>query len=206
MFSFDHFSTTLEKLGATQDVETFELLAALYSEASRFYHDQSHVSECLRQFQKLQAQAERPHEIEMAIWFHDAIYDTQASDNEEKSADLAVERLSIIHVATASIERIADMIIATKTHQPTSADCKLMVDVDLGILGAANEAFEQYDQDIRREYHWVPEEVYVPGRAKVLKSFLERDIIYHTPQLRNTFEESARTNLARKIQELEAGT
>ena len=204
MFEFAYFEKSMAHLGVEGDRETFELLFTYYSEPSRFYHDKSHVSECLSQFQKYRDQAEHPGEIEVAIWFHDAIYDTAASDNEEKSADLAEQHLKRVRASNASISRIVEMILATKTHQVSSRDSMLMVDVDLGILGAPPHVFEEYDQNIRKEYHWVPNDVYLPGRAQVLRSFHDRDKIYHIDQIRDLYEEQARRNLARKIDELDA--
>lgn len=173
MFESINLERSMYELGASYPVELFVTLDRHYSEESRFYHDKSHIAECLRQFEPYRSKAEFPAEIEIAIWFHDVIYDTRASDNEEQSAALAERVLVDASAEAASIRRIVDMILATKTHQVTSHDSKLMVDIDLGILGAAEHVFERYDQDIRREYHWVPEEAYLPGRAQVLTSFVE---------------------------------
>lgn len=202
MFKRQNLEISLELLGANPDPEIFHLLDTLYSEPTRFYHDKSHISECLTQFQKYRAKAENAAEIEIAIWFHDAIYDTKTGDNEEKSAELAEERLSLVKVKPEVIGRVVDMILATKTHQVTTSDSKLMVDVDLGILGTPHDIFETYDRNIRKEYSWVPEEIYLPNRAKILQQFLERETIYHTNDLRNLYDAKARENLARKVAQL----
>ena len=202
MFDLVTFTKSLRGIGAAEDVETFEMLDALYSQPSRFYHDKTHVTECLSQFQKYRVHAQRPFEIEIAIWFHDAIYDTTAADNEEKSAELAEQRLALLKPDVDVISRVVDMILATKTHEVSTSDSELMVDVDLGILGTPGDVFETYDQNIRKEYHWVPKEVYIPGRVKVLQSFLDREVIYHTTQIRHEYDRQARRNLSKKITEL----
>ena len=94
------------------------------------------------------------------------------------------------------------MILCTKTHVPSADDCRLMLDIDLGILGTPPDVFESYDQAIRREYHWVPEPDYRKGRATVLASFLNRDAIYRTSAFVEQHEKQARSNLERKINEL----
>lgn len=205
MFTQAKFASALQSLGVAEDRDLFETLAAMYDEPGRHYHDQSHVAECLTQFDRYRALAQKPGEIEVAIWFHDAIYDTRAPDNEEQSAALAQQHLARLNAAPDSITRVVDMILATKTHQAHTADSRLMLDIDLGILGTAPTVFEAYDINIRREYHWVAEDAYVAGRIQVLRSFLDRTIIYHTDTLRSRFESQARDNLARKISELSAG-
>lgn len=94
------------------------------------------------------------------------------------------------------------MIHATKSHDVESGDAALLVDIDLGILGAAPSVFENYDQAIRLEYGWVPETHYRLGRAQILRTFLDRDVIFKTPRIRDQLEEQARENLARKLHEL----
>ena len=143
-----------------------------------------------------------PSEIQVAIWFHDAVYDTHQSDNEEQSAEWARSYLEGAGVSLESTTRIVRMILATKTHKPHDADAEIMLDIDLGILGTSAEVFESYDKAIRREYHWVPEEQYCVGRAQVLSSFLDRPNIYHTQLFSQQYESQARENLSRKIEEL----
>lgn len=204
MFEYSELKRTLDELGGRDDRNTFELLCAVYGEPTRFYHDSTHVAECLAEFQKYRDLAVRPAEVEAAIWFHDAIYDTRASDNEEKSAELAERQLGATGVGSNSISRISEMIRATKTHEVSTVDSQLMIDVDLGILGASEKTFERYDRNIRKEYDWVPIAAYRTGRIRVLQTFLEREIIYHTVQIRELYEVRARENLARKIAQLDA--
>lgn len=204
MFEYNNFSNTIQQLGGCADHKMFDLLRDNYGDSARFYHDQSHVSECLNQFQRYREFASSPTEVEAAIWYHDAIYDTHANDNEELSAQLAEKHLGLANVPTQSVDRVVSMILATKTHEVSTEDSKLMLDIDLGILGASEEIFEQYDYNIRREYHWMPINAYRAARVSVLRSFLVREVIYYTPQIRDRFESHARDNLVRKIAEFEA--
>ena len=203
MITFETFSTCLAGLGGRADRAAFESLLASYTEAGRHYHDTSHIEECLRGLEAHRDLALHPQEIEAAIWFHDAVYDTRANDNEQRSADLAQHSLCRAGVDEERSGRVVDMILATKTHHASTSDCALMVDIDLAILGTRKDVFEQYDANIRCEYAWVPRETYRPARAKILRSFLERDTIYQTPRLRELYEEHARANLRSKLAELE---
>lgn len=202
MFEKQNLHQSLAILGVTEPGNLFIELSECYQSSSRHYHTDRHVSECLRHFSSYHHQAENPAEIEIAIWFHDAIYDTTKSDNEEQSADWAKRYLSQKAVDAQVIDRIVKMIIATKTHQSDSEDSALMVDIDLGILGASPAVFEEYDAAIRREFHWVPTVQYCMGRSQVLSSFLKRKAIYQTSTLFDLLEVQARENLSRKIKEL----
>lgn len=103
------------------------------------------------------------------------------------------------------VGRVAAMIRATKTHQSEDGDTRLLLDVDLAILGSGVVEFEEYDRAIRKEYAWVSEADYRSGRTKVLESFLRRPTIYRTPALRALHEKAARENLRRKVAELSGG-
>jgi predicted metal-dependent HD superfamily phosphohydrolase len=204
VFQRDQLIPALVGVGARLQHDVYDDLAEAYAEPSRHYHDQSHISECLQQLERFRHVAARPHEIAIAIWFHDAVYDTRRDDNEEESAAWAHRYLSAEGVDAGAVGRITDMIIGTKTHVVAGLDAALMVDIDLGILGAPSAAFERYDVAIRREYAWVPEEQYLAGRRAVLQGFADRDRIYTTPELHGHYEERARENLFRKLRELGA--
>ena len=204
MFDESNLSNCLNLLGARSTDGIFGRLQQAYGETGRYYHDGSHIEECLTHLGAHQKLAERPEEIEAAIWFHDAVYDTKASDNEERSADWASEYLTTAGVGSAIVSRVHAMIIATKTHVAETQDQKLLLDIDLGILGASPAAFERYDQAIREEYSWVPLEQYRSARVVVLKSFLDRSAIYQTQTFADRLERQARDNLSVKINELES--
>ena len=202
MFSEQTLSASLSAFGVTDSTAIFSALSEAYGAAGRHYHDQSHVVECLTQLRKTTQLANRVEEVEIAIWFHDAVYESTRGDNEERSADWAREYLSGEGVPEASIARIYDMVIATKTHVARTDDEALLLDIDLGILGSSEATFEHYDQAIRKEYHWVPAEQYSAGRVSILRSFLDRPRIYQTDHYFDSLEQTARSNLARKIEQL----
>ena len=205
MFHQANFTRSLAQIGAQPSFSIFDELKAVYTEPGRYYHTDKHVGECLTHLQPLRHQATHPAEIEVALWFHDAVYDPRRVDNEERSAEWAVKFLEAFKVRQAVIDRIARLIMVTQTHNPDDADTALMTDIDLSILGAQPQLFEQYDTDIRREYAWVPEQQFRQGRVQVLKSFLKRDNIYTTASFADEYEEQARINLRRKIEQLASG-
>jgi predicted metal-dependent HD superfamily phosphohydrolase len=190
-----------DRLGRCADVSVvFAKLLEAYSQPHRAYHNAGHIADCLRQFDLARAQAERPDEVEAALWFHDAVYDPRAADNEERSAAWAARALQDAGASPDAGRHVAALILATKhDREPDSHDCGLLVDVDLSILGREPEVFGAYDLAIREEYSWVPEEQYRAGRAAILEGFLRRRSIYHTDFFRVRLEAQARRNLGRLV-------
>jgi predicted metal-dependent HD superfamily phosphohydrolase len=182
-----------------------ERLSALYQAADRHYHGMAHIEALLALAAEYRPVLTDPEAVEAAVWFHDAIYDSRAKDNETRSAALARESLAD-RTDADRIERIAAMIEATATHQApdlggpgTNRDAALFLDMDLSILGATPPTFDAYERAVRREYAWVDETAWRSGRAAVLKGFLERPHIFHTRQFRERFEDRARENMARSL-------
>lgn len=182
----------------------FLRLLERYREPQRRYHDLSHVAACLGWLDWFRSSAARPDEVELGLWFHDAVYDPRRVDNEQRSAELARVELSALGVRPESIEAVAQLVEATRAHDASGGDAALLVDIDLAILGARRHEFEQFELSIREEYGHVPEAAFRAGRAHVLSRFLARPVLYRTPMLREELEERARENLERRLRELSA--
>lgn len=175
-----------------------------YSEKGRAYHNLSHIKALLDISTTCKADIENYYAMFFAIWFHDAIYNTQATDNEEQSAELAVQELTRLGIAENTILQVEKMILATKLHRAEDLpyDGKLFLDFDLSILGREAAVYKEYSQAIRIEYAWVPGDLYRQGRRKVLNSFLQRERIYYADQLAEIFEARARQNMELELMDL----
>jgi predicted metal-dependent HD superfamily phosphohydrolase len=179
---------------------TFEEVARAYSGPGRFYHTLDHVMDVLGTVESLTAHARNPNAVKLAAWLHDVIYDSRASDNEERSARYA-ERLCE-ELAVPEGPLVAALIRKTKTHVAgDDADARVLLDADLAVLGAGEPAYRDYAGKVRQEYAWVPEPQYRQGRRRVLEGFLARPRIYH---FLGELEEPARRNLADEISRLAA--
>lgn len=181
--------------------DALERLRVAYDEPHRAYHTAAHIGACLRLLDDplVRPLATRIEEVEAALWFHDAVYDTHASDNEEQSALLADEILRSAGVAADVVARIATYIRATESHAAGSPDAEVVVDVDLSILGEDPAVFARFEDEIRREYAWVDDASYARGRAAVLRRFQERPFIYATSLFRARLEARARANIAASL-------
>jgi predicted metal-dependent HD superfamily phosphohydrolase len=180
----------------------FDRLMTAYGQVGRAYHNARHLNECLAGFDAARHLVKDAPAVEFALWFHDAVYDSRATDNEERSADLALECLREAGSRDDTRgAKIHDLVMLTKTHQAEpDTDGAVMVDVDLVILGQLWPRFEEYDRAIRREYDWVPAEFYAQKRSDVLRKFLQRNFIYRTRLFREKYEAQARSNLMRKLE------
>ena len=190
--------------GAAGDPEPpWTLLSARYSEPHRAYHTLRHVAHCLDEFDAVRGLAREPVAIEMALWYHDAVYDPRAKDNEERSAVLATEVASRMGLSAARTLRVADLIrVSTHTGLAPDPDAQLFADIDLAILGRPSGDFDEYERQVRVEYGWVPEPAFRAARAAILKSFLDRPSVYGSEFFRRKYEESARRNLEDSLRKL----
>jgi predicted metal-dependent HD superfamily phosphohydrolase len=182
-------------------------LTARYREPWRAYHTLAHVEAMLAEFDEFRQcdefQLVNPDAIRMAIWYHDAVYDTRAKDNEAKSADLfrrAVEHSGLSESFVGTVVRL--ILATTHTAPPADLDARVLCDIDLAILGQPEAVFDEYERQIRQEYGWVSEELFRKGRAAILQRFLDRPEIYSTDYFRRKYEAQARRNLARSVERL----
>jgi predicted metal-dependent HD superfamily phosphohydrolase len=182
----------------------FDALVAAYAAPERHYHNLEHLAEMFRVVDRLSPMVEEPAALHLAVWFHDAVYDSRAKDNERRSGELAVDLLGPIGVPASAIDRIVQMIWATQhtadDSPPAARDTRVLLDADLAILGASEERYARYARDIRSEYAWVPDADYRAGRARVLEHFLALPRIYLTDMMFEEGEQRARANLRTELQ------
>lgn len=200
----DRFTDLWNRIKAQGSAEKeFDRLKTMYSEPQRFYHNMNHLKSCLTELSSVQELVQQHDLVEFAIWYHDVIYDTKAKDNEEQSAQLAYDVCLDAKLPHDFANGTKDLILATKHDAvPQGIDARLLIDVDLSILGIPTLEFDEYEQNIRREYSWVPEDQFRQGRSQILQMFLDRDSIYLTDIFKGKYESQARENLQRSIDAL----
>ena len=188
-------------IGAGGDGEQVRAaLVAAYAEPQRRYHTLQHLTECLEWFELVREIPKHAAEVELALWFHDAIYDVKGSDNEMRSADWATVELVNAGAAPEVVGRVSALILATRhTVVPTDLDQQVLVDIDLAILGTPEPRFAEYGQQIRDEYAFVPNGLFKHRRRALFLSFLDRPRIYCTSYFHDRLEERARANLRRVV-------
>ena len=195
-----------KELGAANpDPKLYGELIARYSEPHRKYHTLRHLDECFEKLDEVRALAEHPAEIELALWFHDAIYNVKRHDNEKKSADWARASALAAGAPAEACNRVHSLIMATRHKAvPRGTDAEILVDIDLSILGAAPERFDEFERQVREEYAWVPEFVFRRERRAILKKILARPRVFSTARFRDRYEQQARSNIERSLERLGA--
>lgn len=191
-------------LGApSADAGLYSQLIERYSEPHRHYHTVQHLDECFAWLPKTRPLSLYHHEIELALWFHDAIYDVKRQDNEQKSAQWAKAAALRAGLSALTAERVFDLVMATRhSVQPERVDAKILVDIDLSILGSPSERFDEYEQQVREEYAWVPWLLFRRKRRQILEEFIARPRIFNTDFFVESHEAQARSNLRRSLEKL----
>ncbi len=171
-----------------------------YSDKKRYYHTLQHLENLLNELIAVKSEIQNWETILFTLFYHDIIYNSLKSDNEQKSADYAEQKMQTLSVPIEIIRNCKKQILATQSHVfSIDNDTNLFTDADLSVLGYSHETYTEYYQNIRREYNIYPDLVYNPGRKKVLLHFLNMDKIYKTPYFYNKYELQARNNLAQEI-------
>jgi len=167
-------------------------LVTRWSEPGRRYHNLSHLR---RMLDVLGPQA--PVEVRLAAWYHDAVYNPRARDNEERSADLATSQLRLLRVPSAEVVRL---VLLTREHRVAAGDRNgaLLSDADLAILAAPPEEYAAYARAVREEYAFVPDDAFRTGRADVLRGLLDLPVLFHAhPEWEQPARDNVRAELAR---------
>ena len=186
-------------------MEAFAQIVTAYSEPHRHYHNLDHIASMLAELRLLgQAVKNELPTLELATWFHDVVYDTRSSENENRSAEIAKKCLRHLGVSGEIRARVCKLIRMTKNHAAPNKDraARLFLDADLSILAVAPELYARYSQAIRKEYAWVPDREYYEGRRMVLDGFLRRLRIFSADRNDFTQDWQARENLCVEIAQI----
>lgn len=181
---------------------TYQQLTAAYSGSGRHYHDLRHVQALLDTVDEYAGLVEDREVVELAVWFHDAVYDYLSSENETRSAELARQFLAHSTLSSERQEMVAYLIECTASHAAAHApapDLDFFLDADLRVLGAEPAAYNEYARQIRQEYRLVPAILYRRGRRKVLEQLLAAPALYRTPEFQQRFDAAARHNLRAEL-------
>ena len=190
-----------QTLAPNQAKPNLQAVLNAYAQPQRHYHTVQHLQECLQWWQRCQEQMHHPAEVALALFYHDIVYEPKRSDNELQSANTMLAQLQP-YLPSDSTERIYRWILATAHHgtqpyinQEDDQDLKWVLDIDLGILSADAERFQEYERQIRMEYRHVPLLIYRCKRRQILRDFAQTEYLYHTDYFRQQLEKVAKANL-----------
>ena len=171
-----------------------------WGEPHRHYHDVRHLAQCLAALGQLGG-GDRV--VELAAWFHDAVYDGVPGQDEEESARLAEVSLRGLIPADDAAE-VSRLVRMTADHSPDDHRGALLSDADLSILGQIPGRYHVYVRDVRLDYAHVDDGAWRVGRASVLRRLLGLEPLFRTGPGRELWEPRARRNLADELAALES--
>lgn len=200
----DRWRATTTAAGAAPDLDTTpyaDRLLAAWAEPQRRYHTTAHLADVLARVDVLAPHAQDPAAVELAAWFHDAVYRPDRSENEERSATLAERALPELGIDAARTAEVARLVRLTVTHDPAPGDTngEVLCDADLAVLAGAPDAYAAYVAAVRAEYGFVPDDAFRAGRAAVLRQLLGLPRLFRTPHGSTHWEAPARRNLAAEL-------
>lgn len=205
-----HWGNFLERFAIPNlHYEVFDEIRSRYEEEHRSYHGLAHPVVLLDELHDLRRarsglflDTEEDLAIELAIWDHDLVYDAQAKDNENRSADRAFVHAQMLGFHERIGTHARRLVIATKhTDVHKELATQIVTDIDLSPLAAAWNVFAQNSLDIRTEYAHVSDDDFKRGRRNFLLGMLERPRIFSTDYYLQKSEAAARANLKRSLRE-----
>lgn len=174
-----------------------EDLLTRWSEPHRRYHDVRHL---LHLLETLEALGAAEPVVRWAAWFHDAVHEGRAGDDERASAALARDALASL-LPAADVAEVVRLVELTIDHSPGPSDARgvQLSDADLAILGAPRGRYDVYARDVRAEYAHVADAAFVRGRTAVLEGLLAAPVLFVGDAARDAFEDRARGNMAAEV-------
>ncbi len=182
----------------------YQLLLDAYNEPQRVYHDIEHIECCLSVFGQVSHLLENPDGVELAIWFHDAIYQLGACDNEQLSANLFMNITDGLFQDEFR-ETVYQHIMATchKSTKITDRDRQLMVDIDLSSFGLPWPDFLRDSKKVRHEMGHICDAEYYQKQMAFQQSLLSRPAFFYSDYFVEHYEAQARSNLAKLFELVE---
>ena len=208
------FAHLVVRLGgdAGEAAESFERLSEAYNAPHRRYHNLTHLAECLQQLDAAQRLSSKHSGVnidlvELALWFHDAVYEPLARDNEARSAALLLKECEQMLIPEVTRQRAAELVRTTEHGVQTAPgpevalrpEAALLHDVDLAILAADPLRFEEYEQAIAEEFAAVSGWRFRLGRGRFLASLLARGPLFLTEAFQERYEQRARAQLSQLL-------
>lgn len=186
---------------------------------NNYYHDFNHVQQLFKFYRETFLEDFCSHDesghvaISYAIMFHDCVYNTKRTDNEQKSATMLLDYMRLSHNAVywnniESVMEAYELILLTKTHKMSDYKgeyeylAKMMIDCDLSPLACSSEQFKINRKNIRKEYSHVPEISFIAGTKAFYEGMINRDRIFQTKVAYSKCEEQARKNIEQGLRDI----
>jgi len=169
-----------------------------YDEPQRHYHTLAHIEQCMAMFDQCSSLAHNPDALELAVWFHDVIFEPGKSDNEARSAKLYLQFSDGVH--DQATRGLVERLIMATLHDGSSledSDARYMVDIDLSSFGLSWEYFLEDSGNLRLENADLSDAEYYRRKTSFQGRLLARERFYLSDYFAERLDAQARANLAR---------
>lgn len=190
-----------------------ENLVDRWREPHRVYHTTLHLAAALDALDSVAGDTQLSEralwQARLGLWFHDAVHDGVAQQDEERSAALVAELLGPLAgagVSAEDVDEVARLVLVTADHDPAPGDAVggLVSDADLAVLGGSPAGYTRYTHQVRAEYCDVPDPLFRAGRAQVLSDLLAGGPLFRTAPGAARWQDSAVANLRAELAVLAA--
>ncbi len=171
-----------------------------YREPQRYYHTPEHIEHCLSWFDQCRSLVGNPDALELAIWFHDVIYEPGKPDNEARSAALYRQLSDGVHAKAT--RGLVDRLIMATLHlgsELEDGDADYMVDIDLASFGLPWEEFLRDSENLRREATHLDESQFHQRARAFHQTLRARERFFHTDFFAERLETRAHENIERYL-------
>jgi len=180
--------------------DVFHVIVSMYGETGRYYHTLQHIKSMLQLSIQYQHCIKDIVSLQLAIFFHDIVYNAKSGTNEDDSVVIFVNLLDN-YLENPVINKVSRFIMSTKSHQLSDDsnedddDEKYFLDFDMAVLSWPRECYIEYAANIRKEYIHVELDDYCIKRSAFLRNTINSaSKIYHS-QLYLEREQLARDNM-----------
>lgn len=186
----------------------WQIISTQYSKPYRHYHSLSHLEDLFSKLDQISALIQKPQIVELAIFFHDLIYEPESKTNEQDSAQWFVNfAKECTTMKPEDISLVERYILQTANHlscnEQHGHDLLYFLDLDLSILGShSTDQYSKYAQGVRQEYSVLSDEQFCAGRSQFLKKMLAVENLFYTSHFRISIGEKAKENMQRELHEL----
>lgn len=185
--------------------DQFELLDRYYNESGRHYHGWRHISECLAELDSIEHLLFDPLAVELAIWFHDAVYIPGGTRNELDSAELAFRWLrSLDEELALKVKRFVEATDYSHVSDSDDPDLDYLKDIDFAAFGKPFDSFWRDVERLRRENGESSSPAASVSRLAFYRQILDGDVeLFRTSYFRERLLEQALNNISRALYRLE---
>lgn len=197
--------------------EVWSILKFNYTQSHRYYHNFDHIRTLLKMFDKNKNHFNDPIAVELAIWFHDIVYNPVSKFNEDASAEIAhslimklnkpelaetVRQLVMFTKWTSEWFYASTVEEITKHLDKANNDFLLLRDMDWSGLASDSKIYEMNCKNLRAEVSFLNDFEYAKKRLAFLNIITVLPRPLYCTEVFYKFESKATENISKEVEHL----